>query len=384
MIKQTLLQVVQTILSAMNSDEVNSIGDTSESLQVAECVRTSYHNMMGRYDLPEHNQPFQLTPSNDPTKPTLMYKPDGVNRVEWLKYFDSNPADGLTQVDQFGAFSHGLNVDIIPNPPWSTTSTTTNSIANGTKTFTVVNAAIPAKSGQSVQITANSTNLMFGIIFSFVGNTMVINVTSSVGSGSFSNWTIASTAGGNPAPPGYIDVCLITPKNFIDMVSTFNTLNSDVGTFTLTVPSFSTGAPSTFTFNYKNNRQPQYYTIISNDFFIFDSFDATQDDTLQSSKTMAYGWVMPDFQMTDNFIINLDQQQFPLLLNEAKSLAFLELKQQPHPKAEKEVLRQLSSLQKFKALGNRPSPFEDLPNFGRRIGTGGYALYKQSNPLRGY
>src|SRR6266446_8280038 len=118
--KFTLLDLTQSILSALNSDEVNSIGDTTESLQVAECIRTSYLNMLGRYDLPEHNQLFQLTPSDDPFKPTLMYRPEGINRIEWLKYFDSNPSDSQ-QVDQFGAFRHDLNLDLNTTPTTPTT-----------------------------------------------------------------------------------------------------------------------------------------------------------------------------------------------------------------------------------------------------------------------
>lgn len=297
--KYTLLQLTQSILSSLNSDEVNSIGDTTESMQVAECIKTSYMNMLGRYDLPEHNQPIQLTPSNDPTKPVLMYKPEGVNRIEEVRYFDSNTSDSEDE-DQYGSYQHGVNTDLVPN-------------TNNTAT----------------------------------------------------------------APPGYKWVNILAIDKFIDMVSRFDTTESNVLTFNLPITSVSTQAPSMYSFNYKNDRQPEYYCVISNYYIIFDSFDYTQDSTLQASKTLCYGWVMPEFLMEDTFIPNLDEQQFPLLLNEAKSLAFLELKQIAHPKAEKEVMRQLSSLQKLKFLANRPTPFEELPNFGRRIGLGGYATYRR-------
>ena len=84
----TLLEMVQSILSSMGSDEVNSIGDTTESLQVADIIKQTYMNMLGRYDLPSHNQLFQLQASGDPASPVLMQFPAGVTRVEWLKYFD--------------------------------------------------------------------------------------------------------------------------------------------------------------------------------------------------------------------------------------------------------------------------------------------------------
>ena len=111
--KLTLLEMTQQILSALNSDGVNSIGDTPESLQVANCIKTTYLNMLGKYEFPENVGPINLTPSNTGTQPTLMCLPSGTARVEWIKYFNSNPADGNNiQTDQFGAYSeHDVNTD---------------------------------------------------------------------------------------------------------------------------------------------------------------------------------------------------------------------------------------------------------------------------------
>jgi len=42
-----------------------------------------------------------------------MFVPSGVSNIDWIKYFDTNPADGsVLQVSQFGSFSHGLNLDL--------------------------------------------------------------------------------------------------------------------------------------------------------------------------------------------------------------------------------------------------------------------------------
>jgi hypothetical protein len=376
MSKLTLLQLTQSILSALNSDQVNSISDTVESLQVAECVKTSYLNMLGRYDLPEHNQLFSLNSSDDPTKPTLMMKPDGVNRIEYIKYFDSNPFDSNSlQTSQFGAYSHDLNLDLVPQNPWNTTSTTSNTIGTGSKSFVVASNTISVSIGQGVQAFFNSTNVLTGTVIAWNPTTftLVINVTSFAGSGTYTVWNITGS-GGVSVAPGYRDVDLLDPMDFITMVSLFNLTDNNVGTYTLTVNELETGLPGSFKINYKNDRTPRFYCILSNLYILFDSYDVTQDTTLQTSKTLAYGWVMPAFQMVDGFIPNLDEQQFPMLLNMAKDLAFIELKEKSHPQADREVNRQLASLQKFKALGNRPSPFEQLPSFGRRIGTGGYAV----------
>jgi hypothetical protein len=81
---------------------------------------------------------------------------------------------------------------------------------------------------------------------------------------------------------------------------------------------------------------------------------------------MAYGEVTPVWSNADDFIPNIDEEQVPLLLNEAKSLAFFELKQSAHPKAEQFAKRQWSAMQKTKSRSNIPTSFDSLPDFGRR------------------
>ena len=44
--KSTLLQVVQSILSDMDSEDVNTISDTIEAQQVASVVEDTYFNIM--------------------------------------------------------------------------------------------------------------------------------------------------------------------------------------------------------------------------------------------------------------------------------------------------------------------------------------------------
>ena len=169
-----------------------------------------------------------------------------------------------------------------------------------------------------------------------------------------------------PPPPGYQYVTIIPIDQFIDRVNTFNPEEDNVASFQFTnnVNAF----PGTYTFYYKTDRQPTFCCILSNFNVIFDAFDNTQDSTLQASKTMCWGRVIPRWEMTDSFIPNLDDEQFTLLLNEAKALAYFELKQSVHPKAEQEIKRGWSSVQKNKAVTNRPTYFNELPNFGRRGG----------------
>jgi hypothetical protein len=252
--KMTLLEMDQAILSSLGSDEVNSVSDTTESLQVCEVIKQVYFNMLARSDLPMQEEFFQLDGSTDITQPVLMYRPTNVSKMEWIKYFDNS------------------------SPP------------------------------DSIQ---------------------------------------------------YKYVTILPVRQFVDMVNSFNPTMTDTETFTFTANGKS------FTFNYKINKQPQFCTVLQNFYVIFDSYDTAVDSTLQSSKTMCWGEVLPAWSLTDTFVPDIDDQQFPLLLNESKSLAFLELKQMTHAKAEQEAKRQWGTLQRDKSLTDRPTYFDQLANFGR-------------------
>lgn len=363
--KRTLLDMTQSILSSLGSDEVNSISDTTESLQVAEVIKTTYFNIINRINLPNHNQLIQLDPSLDATMPVLMYVPEHIARLDWLKYFNTNVLQGS---GNFG-YQHDLNVDI--QPPWTTTSSTTNTIALGTQIFTVPSGLTITQNNGALCV--SGVNTMFGTVVSYVGTVLTLDITSIDGTGTYSSWIISESDGG-VAIPGYEYVTILPIQQFIDMVNSFNPADSNVQSFTLN--DNSNGFNGAYTFYYKNNKQPQFCTILSNYYVIFDGYDNTQDSTLQASKTMSFGEVIPSFSMTDSFIPNLGDEQFPLLLNEAKSLAFFELKQQPHPKAEQEAKRGWSAVQRDKAVINRPTYFDALPNFGRR-GYSGQSFFKR-------
>jgi hypothetical protein len=378
--KMTLLDMTQSILAAMGSDQVNSISDTVESVQVAEILRQTYYNMLGRYDLPEHNQFIQLIASGNGLKPTIMTFPDGISRIEWVTYFDSNPSDSQQQ-DQFGSFSHGLNTNIIASSStWVFPSSSSVTIGTGSKTFTLPSGQSSlVLVGQTVFIYAGSppsgANSMVGTITSYSNTTgsTVVNVTSTNGAGTFATWTLSNNSQ-SVFGPGYKSVTMLPIETFFSIVDQFDPSENNVGSYQLSIVDDSTNVSQNFTVYYKNDHQPTVCTILSNQFVLFDSFDNTQDSTLQSSKTRCMAWEVPFWTMSDTFIPNINEQHFPLMLNDAKSLAFNEIKQMPHQKAEDEVARQLVSLQKWKAISGKPSYFDELPDFGRRGGSlSGYA-----------
>ena len=76
----------------------------------------------------------------------------------------------------------------------ATTSTSTNTIATGTKTFTVeANKQFSAGMPVLVSGVSDATNYMYGFVTSYSGTTLVVNVTATNGTGSISNWNITMT-----------------------------------------------------------------------------------------------------------------------------------------------------------------------------------------------
>lgn len=237
--KRSLLSIVQTILSSMDSDEVNSISDTTEALQVAEIVKTVYYDIAALSNLPRDQLPFQLQASGDPTLPVTMYIPDGVDEILWLKY-------DYATTDQ------------------------------------------PTTTYQPLR----------------------------------------------PMPFG----------EFINMVTTLDPTETDITTYQYPVGS------SAFTLYCRNDIPPVYYTTADDHTILFDGYDSTVDTTLQSSKSIGLGQAIFPWQAVDTFVPPLDDTQSQRLLHESKSLAFAELKQSQHVKAEKSArdIRIIQQSSKYK------------------------------------
>lgn len=263
--KYTLLELTQTVLSSMDSDEINSINDTVESQQVVEIIKTVYDDIISRGDLTTNKTVFNLTASTNPLQPIVMTKPDSIERIEWVKY-DTRDVDDTT-------------------PNW--------------------------------------TNLTY-----------------------------------------------LPPVDFIDYMHSGNTEGTEIESFEYT------NGPFVMTFTYRNDTAPHYFTSFDDNLIFFDSYDSAVDSTLQSAKSLCYGLKVTDFEKADDFVPELQPQQFALLLNEAKSLAWAELKQAGHDKAEQAARRNWRHLQKTRQevpnngrdINNNAHNFSVLPNFARTRG----------------
>ena len=235
MAKKTLLQMVQNILSAMDSDPVNSISDTVESLQVAELVREAFEDLMSQRAWSFLRTYSQLTGLGDVDTPTTMQIPDNVNLIYWIKY--------------------------------------------------------------------NKSDLTF-----------------------------------------------LDPKDFTDLLDGRNTDNDNVN------------ANGIIT-----DQMPQYWTSYDDKYIIMDAIDLSEESTLTSSKSQMYGVKVPVFTMADNFTPDLPEKFFPTLIAEAKSAAFLNLKQQANGKEERKAQRGRVMLRN-EAWKNTQgkSKYNEKVNYGRR------------------
>ncbi len=84
--KRTLIDMTQDILSDGDSDEVNSINDTVEAMQVARIIRTTYEEIISSRQWPHLSQLTSLTPASDTDTPTHFTMGDDVQYIEWIKY----------------------------------------------------------------------------------------------------------------------------------------------------------------------------------------------------------------------------------------------------------------------------------------------------------
>lgn len=238
MAKKTLLELVQNILSSMDSDEVNSISDTVEALQVAEIVRETYEDIIENLSIPEKRSLIRLESVSDVDRPNYLRIPNGVKTVTWIRY---------------------------------------------------------------------NTNL----------------------------------------------VDYVTPEDFIAWVF------KNPGNVTVT-------DTSDITYTIDNAHDPRFWTSFTDDYLVFSSFNQAVESTLQEVNSMAYAELSSTFSLDDNFIPAIDDNLFPLLLQEAKAIAFIDLKQVSNSGEERRARRSLVRAQNGLNRASTGNPKDRLPNYSRR------------------
>lgn len=123
----------------------------------------------------------------------------------------------------------------------------------------------------------------------------------------------------------YQEMTYMDPKDFVELCNSRNSTESTVD---------SISDPTGVTLLIQNNKNPQYYTSFDDEWIVFDSYDSDLDDTLRSSKTQVYGHKQPTLVIADSTVPDMPRKALPLLVSEAKSMAFVVVKQAPNPKEE--------------------------------------------------
>jgi hypothetical protein len=223
--KMTLIEMVQDILSDMDSDEVNHIDDTIEAQQVAQIIKTCYYEMLGHRNWPHTRKLIQLEASGQLSLPNYLILPENLSELTYFKY-------------------------------------------------------------DKAKIDAPDINIQ--------------------------------------------DVTYKEQDDFLRYVSTRKSSNDNVETVT---------DPSGTRILVLNDQAPTYWTSFDDNYLVTDSYDKAVDDTLKKSKTQAQAYITPTWSRIDNFVPDLPTEAFPAFLEEAKSTAFLALKQVSNQKAEQKAKR---------------------------------------------
>jgi len=154
----------------------------------------------------------------------------------------------------------------------------------------------------------------------------------------------------------YKDVKYLDPDMFLKKQYALNSDNTDVE---IAID------PSGIEVLIENDKAPSYWTSFDDTHVVFNSYDNTVDSTIKVSKVVAFGYTTPSWTHSDAFVPNLPDEAFTALLEEAKSTAFLTLKQMANQKAEQQATRSQRWLSR-KAW--RTKGGIGYPDYGRKRG----------------
>lgn len=174
-------------------------------------------------------------------------------------------------------------------------------------------------------------------------------------------WVKYNTIMSTETAPIYQEVQFLPKDTFLDRMYQLSTDDSNVGSF-----EFSTVDSSSISLYYIDDKAPQFYTTLDNSTILFDSYDKDVDDTLQKSKTVCYGRRNISFPLVDTTAPELDDALFTRLLNDAKELAFAELKSISHAIAGRNSKRSRNRTVKDKYRLVEESDYDKLPYYGRK------------------
>lgn len=167
--------------------------------------------------------------------------------------------------------------------------------------------------------------------------------------------------------PDYKKLQYVDNEEFFYYQNGYDHADTTVQTMTITI----NGHP--YYFRYKTDRFPTYFTILFDKYIIFDAVNLAVENTATAHRSLAYGSLVPTFELNNNWVPDLDPRQFQLLLQEAKSTAFMELKQVQNPRAEMKARKNHILAQKNK--------YDNDPAFSNQIHAG-FGRRGRFNPMK--
>ncbi len=132
--KMTLFDMVDDILSDMDSDAVNSITGSSESLQVARIVKSVFFEMVSRKDWSHLRKTQALLNSADPLLPNRLRMPDNIYKMEYLAYSDKIDNDAPLNMQEL-IYKYPDDFMEYTNNRVAENDNVTTVVVNGMKTF---------------------------------------------------------------------------------------------------------------------------------------------------------------------------------------------------------------------------------------------------------
>lgn len=159
----------------------------------------------------------------------------------------------------------------------------------------------------------------------------------------------------------YNDLQLLQPQDFIDRSLGLNPKDSNITQII---------DPSGITINVYNDRSPSFWTSFDDEHVVLDAYDASIENTVQETNTVAYGVKIPEFKLEDTFVPDLAPQHFSYLLSKAKVMAAMELdkeyNQLEDDRARKELITANEHARRLK--GQVPELWSNRIRSGRHTG----------------
>ena len=152
----------------------------------------------------------------------------------------------------------------------------------------------------------------------------------------------------------YRDITWKYPDEFLQLVYARNSDNSNIDQ----IQDFSG-----VVLLVQNDKAPEYWTTFDDKYIVCDAYDSAIDDALKEAKSQAILYQEPVWVHTDAAYPDLPEEAFSALIEEAKSTAFIVLKQMANQKAEQKAGRQQRWLARkaWKVQGGIRTP-----NYGRK------------------